>query len=57
MEEFVYCVAVIANIIVVEQIQGVFDVAEVEPLTGLEPFRPAGERGARGDGGAEGIIR
>ena len=47
----------IADVIDVEQIQGSFDVAGVEPLTGLEPFRPVRERGARGDGAREGVVR
>ena len=45
-KKFVYCVAVVADIIVIEQIHGFFDVAEVEFLTWLEPFGPGGERGA-----------
>ena len=56
MEEFVYSVAVIADVIVVEQIHGFVHVEEVESFAGLEPFRPVGERGARGGGGGEGIV-
>ena len=56
MEEFIYSVAVIADVIVIEQIHGIFDVAEVETLAGLEPFRPVGERGAGGGGGGEAIV-
>ena len=55
-EELVYCVAVVADVIVVEQIQGSFNVAEVELLTGLEPSGPVGECGTRGDGGCEGVV-
>ena len=56
MEEFIYSVAMIADVIVVEQVHGNFDVAEVETLAGLEPFRPVGERGAGGGGGGEAIV-
>ena len=46
----------VTDIIVVEQIQGSFDVLEVELFTGLEPFGPVGECGTGGGGGCEGVV-
>ena len=46
----------VADVIVVEQIQGSFDVEGVEFLTGLEPFGPVGECSTGGDGGGEGVV-
>ncbi len=46
----------VTDVIDIEQIHSLLDVAEVEFLTRLEPFGPGGERGAGGYGASEGVV-